>query len=132
MPKFGLENKMQSWIFEYDFAKDGGAVGDITLRGTPLPVGAVVLGAYIDVRTAVTSGGLATVALKVTGAGDILAAAAIAGFAAGALLIGVPDFATVADAVRVATSAKSVVATVAVDTLLTGKFHVHLFGFVRQ
>jgi hypothetical protein len=33
--------------------------------------------------------------------------------------------------VRVATSAKNVVATVAVDTLTAGKFHVHLFGFVR-
>ena len=54
----GLDSYKQLAYAEYDFAKDGGAVGDHTLRGTPLPVGAVVLGAYIDVETAVTSGGL--------------------------------------------------------------------------
>jgi hypothetical protein len=132
MPQFGLENGMKSWKFEYDFAKDGGVVGDITLRGAPIPVGAVILGGYVDVETAVTSDGSATVALKVTGTADILAATAKASLSLAALLIAVPDFATVGDAVRVASSAKSVVASVAVADLTAGKFHVHLFGFVRQ
>ncbi len=132
MPGFGLKNGMQSWKFEYDFAKEGGAIGDITLRGAPIPVGAVIVGGYVDVEAAVTSDLSATVALKVTGTADILAATAKASLSLGALIAAVPDFATVAEAVRVATSAKSVVATVAVGDLTAGKFHVHLFGFVRM
>lgn len=131
MPQFGLEGGMKSWRFEYDFAKDGGAIGDITLRGAPISVGAVIIGGYVDVETALTSADAATVALKVTGAADILAATAIASLSLGALLIAKPDFATVGDAVRVATSAKSAVATVADFALTAGKLHVHLFGFVR-
>jgi len=131
MPKFGLENGMQQWRFEYDFAKDGGAVSAINLRGAPIPVGAVIVGGYVDVETAVTSDGSAEVALHVTGAGDILAATGKASFSLAALLIAVPDFATVADAVRVATAAKPVVATITVAALTAGKFHVVLFGWVR-
>ena len=131
MPKFGLENGMQSWRFEYDATKDAKAVGDVTLRGAPIPVGAVIVGGYVDVETAVTATGNATVALSVTGANDILAATAKASLSLNALIIAVPDFATVGEAVRVASSAKSVVAAIATDDLLTGKFHVHLFGFVR-
>lgn len=132
MPQFGLQGGMQEWVFEYDFAKEGGAAGDITLRGAPIPVGGVIVGGYVDVITAVTATGSATVALKVTGTADILAATAKASLSLAALLIAVPDFATVGEAVRVASSAKPVVATIAVDDLLTGKFQVHLFGFVRQ
>ncbi|MEV7611318.1 hypothetical protein AB0N61_17670, partial [Microbacterium sp. NPDC089320] len=52
----------------YDFAVDGGAVGDIDLTKSPvIPAGAVILGGFVEVDTAVTSGGSATVAVKVEG-----------------------------------------------------------------
>lgn len=132
MPQFGLQGGMQEWVFEYDATKDALVQGDVTLRGAPIPVGAVIVGGYVDVIAAVTSDGSATVALKVTSTADILAATAKTSLSLAALLIAVPDFATVADAVRVASSPKSVVATIAAADLTAGKFQVHLFGFVRQ
>ncbi len=64
----------------YDFAVDGGAVGDIDLtKSAVIPAGAVILGGFVEVDVAPTSGGSATLAIKVEGAGDIVAAAAISG-----------------------------------------------------
>jgi hypothetical protein len=62
---------------DYAFGTDGGAVGTIALMGsTAIPSGATILGGWLEVTTAVTSGGAATVAIQVEGAGDIVAAAA--------------------------------------------------------
>lgn len=58
-------------LFRYSFASEGGAVGDITLRGDPVPSGAIVIDALILVDTILASGGSATVALKIQGAADI-------------------------------------------------------------
>lgn len=69
----------QEIIGNYDFATDGGLVGDIALRGEALPLGAIVTDALLIVDTIPTSGGGATIAVKVEGAADIQAAAAIAG-----------------------------------------------------
>lgn len=64
----------------YDFADDGGAQGDITLTTTPkIPSGALVTEAIVNTTTAFTSGGAATVALKLEGAADVNAADAISG-----------------------------------------------------
>ena len=64
----------------YSFAADGGAVGTIGLIGsTAIPSGAVILGGFIDVVTAPTSGGAATAAVQVEAANDIVTAAAISG-----------------------------------------------------
>lgn len=64
----------------YDFAVDGGAIGTIDLTAAAaVPANAVVLTGFIEVDTALTSGGSATVALKVEGAADLLAATAISG-----------------------------------------------------
>ena len=61
----------------YSFATDGGAVGDIDLTsGTVIPANAYILSGFIEVDTALDSGGSATVALKVEGAADLLAATA--------------------------------------------------------
>lgn len=65
---------------KYDFAVDGGAQGDISLfPDVAIPNGAVVLGAYINVLTVPTSGGAATVALKLQAAADVNAADLISG-----------------------------------------------------
>src|SRR5690348_10041807 len=64
----------------YDFAVDGGAVGTIDLTKTAVvPANAYIFGGWVEVDTAVTSGGSATVAVQVQGAGDIMAAAAVSG-----------------------------------------------------
>lgn len=116
--------------FRYSFATDGGAVGTLTLRGDPLPSGALVLGGYIDVTTALTSGGAATVALQLEGAGDLQAAAAITGApwsTTGRKSI-VPAF-TGATSV-LTTAARSVAAAIAVAALTAGAFDVYLFYVV--
>jgi hypothetical protein len=55
----------------YSFAVDGGAVGTISLLPTSdlIPSGSVILGGFVEVTTAPTSGGAATIAVKVEGAG---------------------------------------------------------------
>lgn len=63
----------------YAFATEGGATGDIALRGDTIPSGALVVAAVIDVTTVPTSAGAATIAVKVQGAADINTADAISG-----------------------------------------------------
>lgn len=125
-----LENALRVAQFEYDFSRDGGAIGDILLGTKILPGGAKVLYGFVDVQDVVTSGGSATIALSVTGAGDILAATAVASFSANALLDCVPDY-TAANMVIVAASAQVTMA-VAVAALTDGKFNVNLVYLVTE
>lgn len=110
----------------YDFAVDGGAVGDIDLSGS-IPANSVVLGGFVEVDVAPTSGGSATVALKVEGAGDIVAAASIGGapWSTTGRKSVIPVF-TGATTVKT-TAARKVVATVATAALTAGQFDVVLF-----
>lgn len=107
----------------YDFALDGGAVGDITLRGDTVPSGAVIVDALIQVNTAPTSAGAATIALKVEGAADINAAAAISG--APWSTTGAKRATLTATSAPITTTAKrNIVATVGTAALTGGKFVV--------
>ncbi len=126
----GLENKKGVIYAEYDFSKEGGAVGDITLRGGVLPKGAIVTSGIIHVPTALTSGGSATIALKVVGTADVLAATAVASFSEDALLDVVPD-GEASNMVLCAANA-AVVATVAVAVLTAGQFVVALEYVVTE
>ncbi len=121
----GLENRLKSCICYYDFAKEGGAVGDIALRGGALPSGAIVHSGLVTIQTAVTSGGSATVALKLESAGDVLAATAKASL----ISPGVAVVPVITDASKwiLTTGAVQVVATVAVAALTAGKLIVELF-----
>lgn len=121
------KNPLFALKVEYDFATDGGAVGDITLGGS-VPSGAVILGGYLRVVTAPTSGGAATVAVKLEGAGDIVAAAAISGapWSTTGYKDIIPD-STGSTAVRT-TNTRAVAATIATAALTAGKFEVFLFG----
>jgi hypothetical protein len=112
----------------YDFSVDGGAVGDIDL--TPagvIPINAIVLGGFVEVDVALTSGGAATVAVTVEGAGDIVAAAAVSGapWSTTGRKSVVPVF-TGASTVKT-TAARKVTATVATAALTAGTFDVVLF-----
>lgn len=125
---------LKSAIGEYDFAVDGGAVGSITLRSAPgdilgneIPAGSVITGGYIEVDTAFTSGGAATVAVNSEGAGDLLAASAVSGApwsTTGRKSI-IPA-STGATAVK-ATAKRNLVITVATAALTAGKGRVVVF-----
>jgi hypothetical protein len=112
----------------YDFAVDGGAAGDIDLtRGAYIPANAVILGGFAEVDTVPTSGGSATIAVKVEGAADIIAAAAISGapWSTTGRKSVVPVF-TGATTVKT-TAARKIQATVATAALTAGVFDVVLF-----
>jgi len=74
----GFPNGGLKWARgRYDFDVDGGAVGDIDLTGdTVIPANAVIITGFIEVDTALDSGGSATVALKTNASADLLAATA--------------------------------------------------------
>ncbi len=122
MSNWALEGKKQIKIFEYDFAKEGGAVGDITLRGGQIPKGAVVHEGKLLGITLPTSGGSPTVALKLVGAADVLAATAIANLDDGDIV----DCAAVGTTPILLAANASLVATVAVAAMTAGKFRVAL------
>lgn len=71
--------RVKTAIFEYDFAVDGGVVGDIVMRGDGIPSGAIVQEVFFDVTTLFTGGGSCTVAAKLQSAADVQAAAAVTG-----------------------------------------------------
>lgn len=125
MQRQGLEPAKRVAYFEYDFAKDGGAVGDIALRGDRLPNDAVITSGMIHVNTAVTSDGLATVALSVLAAEDVLAATAKASLTLNALLDTVP-VGTAATAIRTTSAGLGVTMSIAVAALTAGKITVAL------
>ena len=111
----------------YSFADDGGAVGDIELTSDSIPANAVIIAGFVEVDTAVTSGGSATVAIKVEGAADIVAAAAVSGAPWSTTgRKSVIPVATGATTVKT-TAARKVTATVATAALTAGVFDVVLF-----
>lgn len=63
----------------YDFAVDGGAIGTINITAEKIPANAIILGGVVEVDTALTSGGAATVAIQVEAANDTINAAAVSG-----------------------------------------------------
>lgn len=106
----------------YDFAVDGGAVATITPAGTAtLPANAIVTSATIEVLTAVTSSGSATVAVQVVNAGDTLGATAKASLTLGAIVVGA------AGAAPYKVAADSVIKVVVATAALTaGKLRVYV------
>jgi hypothetical protein len=109
-------------VAEYDFAIDGGLVGDIALRGDTLPSGAVVTDVLIHVDTVLT-GATATVAIKSEGAADLQSAAAISG--APWSTTGAKRATFTATTAPVKTTAdRAITATVGTANLTAGRFRV--------
>lgn len=126
----------QAYVFEYNFAVQGGGQAALTLYDAdPVNAGAalkipdnfLILTAYVEGITTTTSGGSATIKLGVTGNDDLFVAATAmdnALYAAGgvtALTKEIPAKVDNANGV-------SVLATVATADLLAGKFRVHVLG----
>lgn len=125
-----VEMKQREWSVKcvYDFAVLGGAIGAHVLKDEQgkscvLPNKAIIREVLIDVLTAPTSGGAATIAL---GAGvsavNFKAATAIASYTG--LVAGLP-VGTAATAIKLAAD-QSPVATVAAAALTAGKFNVQI------
>lgn len=113
------------WRGDYDFAVDGGLVSTIVLRTTdgPLPLGAVILGGYLDVLTALLSA-TGTVALNSEGAADLLAATAQAGLTLGRKSI-IPAF-TGATTVKT-TAERNPAMVIATAAFTAGKFRLVVY-----
>lgn len=111
----------------YDFATDGGPIGDTTLD-LVLPDNAIIYTGFVDVLTAPTSGGSATVALKIQGAGDLIAATAIASFTGQLNLV---SDGAAANVVKL-TAQRTATVTVAVAALTAGKFNLYLQYFQSE
>jgi hypothetical protein len=117
--------EVKSITAAYDFAVDGGAVGDIVLRGidasgNSVPAGATVITGWVDVATAVTATG-GTFALKLEGTADLLAGAASITTGRKSII----PVGTGATAIRT-TATRSITATVATAAATTGKLTVTL------
>lgn len=135
MPKIKGSRKLGSTEYEgqtkaavgyYDFAVDGGAVGDITLRGDTIPSGAIIRDALLHVDTVPTSGGAATIAIRTEGAADINNADAISGAPWSTVGAKRADFTATTAPIKT-TADRGIVATVAAAALTAGKFRVVVF-----
>lgn len=109
----------------YDFAVDGGAIGDINLRAVGsdtnlLPAGSVVYAGWAEVETAVAATG-GTFALGVKADADLLAAAESITTGRKDLLVDATGTATLE-----LTAASSIHATVATAAATAGKLTVTL------
>ncbi len=115
---------------EYSFAVDGGAVSTIALMGgTLIPSGATIVGGFVDVVTACTSGGAATIAVQVNAANDILTAVAVASWTTGVKNI-LPAFtsgALTAGTMVRTTAARDISIVIAAAALTAGRFKVVVF-----
>lgn len=121
----GVENNLRTSYFQYDFAKHGGVTGNIVVTGDGIPAGAIIMNGVIRINTAVV-GESSTVAIQAVQANDILAATAEASLTLNALLIAVPDFATVAHMITLAAAINSLTFVVGTADLTAGKVTVAL------
>lgn len=116
----------------YDASTDSLLQGAVTpARKATLPNKAIVIGGVIDVITAPTSGGSATIAIGTSAGGsatNIKAATAIATYSA---LIAVVPLFTAASMFKM-TAAGDIIFTIATADLLTGKIAVHLAYLIGE
>lgn len=117
-------------VGKYSYAKQGGAVGDITLRSdlndsassVVIPDNAIIQDVLIDVLTTPTTNSGGTLALKAQSSGDLKGATAAASFAG--LMDGVP-VGSAATSIKL-TADRTLKLTVASAVLTGGIFNVYV------
>lgn len=118
-----------SAVMNYDFEREGGAVGLITPFTSPLiPDNAIIIGGVIDILTTLTSGASATISLGTSaGSSDasLKALTAVATWAAGVTVPVIPVF-TAATWIKM-TAPGRLTLSVAVAALTAGKFDLTVF-----
>ncbi len=117
-------------ILDYDFARDGGALGDIALTGDTVPTGAYITDAQILTVTPLTSGGAATVAVTVEGAADVNAADVLGGAPWSAAGVYLGDKFGAPDAGVLTTADRTPKITIGVAGLTAGKFYLLLTYYI--
>ena len=123
----GLEPKTNVFLFEYDFARDGGELGEHVLEGNPIGMERLLVRGFLEVKTACASAGSATVALSLSGTGDVLAAAAAPAGAPGTIKDLKLD-GTAAKAILNKVQGARLVMTIGGAALTAGRFVVALEG----
>lgn len=123
-----LDSSKGCVVGKYNFAVQGGAVGDIALvdelgATAKIPINAVITRAYVDVITEPTSGGSATVAAKAQSSADLFDATAIASLTAG---LHEGNMTGAASEMVKATAERTLYITVATAALTAGKLNVHV------
>lgn len=128
MPVIEGTTNVKTAVGEYDFAVDGGAVGNFTLRssnslGNLVPNGSVVISGYIEVDTAVVSAaGSAGITLE--GTGDLFGSVAVTGNAlASTGRKSIIPAGAGANTVKT-TAARSIVMNLTAGAITAGKFRV--------
>lgn len=133
----GMGNKV-TFVYEYDFAVDAGAIGTITLRapgqtvgqtGPVMPTNFILANAFVDVITAFT-GATAQMALSVQTAGDLVAATVVTGapYSTTGIKATVPVW-TAAAAIKL-TASRQPTAVITVAGVTAGKFRVYIEGYL--
>lgn len=121
-------------VAKYSYAVQGGTTANdislLTNLGDPksyavLPANAVIKNVWVNVISAPTSGGSATIALKAVNAADLLAATAISSLGTGVVKQGKPFNSTTTTWIKTS-AAQTIKATVATATLTAGKFNVFI------
>ena len=144
----GLEKgKLQSLVYQYDFAVDGGAISAIPLspasaegKLSALAEGFVITNWSLAVETAITSGGTPTMTLGPTSDVDGYAADVFAlvgtdnlmvnrGAVAGALVWDDTNDHVIHVRVGSASNTQDLLLTIAVATVTAGKFKFYLHGY---
>lgn len=112
---------------KYDFAALGGAVGTLDLldddgKAVVIPDNAIIMRAFVDVVTAMTStAGTGTIALQSEGAGDLLAT--VDADTLSGIVAGIPVAA--ASAIKM-TADRTIKVVIATNALLSGKFNLYI------
>jgi hypothetical protein len=120
----------QSLAIHYDFATDGGAIGEIQLRGGVLPRNAIITNAWLEVTTGFLPVTTSTISLGVTGAAAALRAAAVA---TGTVALNAPGLVAViapqtpsSFVAKSTTANRNFIATIASGAFTAGAFILHV------
>ena len=114
---------------EYDFATDGGAVSTIDL-GVTIPDNAIALSCIVEKISAFTSGGAATVGLKIEGSGDVINASTA--FNNAQYTAAIAPATALASAQFKTTAARNVSLEVGAHALTAGKYNFHIEYLVGE
>lgn len=127
MPSYGLDQCVDMYMQEWDFARDGGGIGNIAFRGPQIPSGFRITSTFIEVLTGVTGGANAEIAITMNSAGDLKASAVLTAYASAGVVAGIP-VGTAASSVK-ATADRTIYLTVSVAALTAGKIRLVHYGY---
>jgi len=127
MPVGALSGCVDKYVQEWDFARDGGAVGDIAFRGPKIPNGFRITSTFIEVVTGMTAGSNGEIGITMNSTGDLKASAVVTGYASAGVVAGIP-VGTAATAVK-ATADRTIYLNVSVAAVTAGKLRLVHYGY---